>query len=448
MRQVAVLDIGKTNVKVALVDLPARAEVAVRTMPNRVVAGGPWPHFDVEGIWDFVMEALAQMQVAHGIDGIAVTTHGACAALLDRGGGLAAPVMDYEHPIDDRRAAYDALRPPFDVTGSPALPLGLNLGAQLHWQLAEDPGLRDRIAQVVMWPQYWGFRLTGQTACDVCSLGCHTDLWNPFAGALSPLAARLGLEGRIARPRRPAEVLGILRPDLARRIGLTEGVPVLVGIHDSNASLVPHLTDRERPFAVVSTGTWVVSMAMGGRAVTLDSARDTLVNVNAGGEPVPSARFMGGREFEMLREGHAGRATPADAARVLREGVMLLPAVRPDCGPFQGRAMHWTVEPAGGGAHEAATGFYLALMTAECLSLVGAEGETVVEGPFAANRWYCAMLEAATGRAVVAAEGRTGTAIGAAMLFAPGTARAEAGRAQAHPDPVMAAYAARWRAML
>ena len=446
MKQVAVLDIGKTNVKVALVDLPARSEVAVRTMPNRVVADGPWPHFDVEGIWGFVLESLADLQAAHRIDGIAVTTHGACAALLDAGGALAAPVMDYEHPID-RRAAYDALRPPFALTGSPALPLGLNLGAQLHWQITEDPGLRDRIAQVVTWPQFWGFRLTGRTACDVCSLGCHTDLWNPFAGTLSPLAARLGIANRIAPPRRPGEVLGTLAHDLARRLGLGE-VPVLVGIHDSNASLVPHLTDRAPPFAVVSTGTWVVAMAMGGAPVTLDPARDTLVNVNAGGKPVPSARFMGGREFEMLREGRAGGATSADVARVLAGGAMLLPSVRPDSGPFTGRAMRWTVEPSDDRAHEVAAGFYLALMTAECLSLIGAKGETVVEGPFAANPWYCAMLEAATGRAVVAAEGRTGTAIGAAMLFAPGAVRPVAHAARQTPDPGMAAYAARWRALL
>ena len=55
-----------------------------------------------------------------------------------------------------------------------------------------------------------------------------------------------------------------------------------------------------KPFSVVSTGTWVIAMAVGGAAVELDPARDTLVNVNAFGEPVPSARFMGGREFATL----------------------------------------------------------------------------------------------------------------------------------------------------
>ena len=33
-------------------------------------------------------------------------------------------------------ADYDAVRPPFAETGTPRLPIGLNLGAQLFWQAA------------------------------------------------------------------------------------------------------------------------------------------------------------------------------------------------------------------------------------------------------------------------------------------------------------------------
>ena len=80
-------------------------------------------------------------------------------------------------------------------------------------------------------------------------------------------------------------------------------MPVFCGIHDSNASLLPHVLTRPAPFSVVSTGTWVVIMAIGARKVALDEARDTLINVNALGDPVPSARFMGGRAFAMLLSG-------------------------------------------------------------------------------------------------------------------------------------------------
>lgn len=446
MQIVAVIDIGKTNAKVALVDLAQRIEVAVETQPNVVIPGPPWPHFDVEGQWAFFKSALRRLATSARIDGIVVTTHGACAALLGADGDLAVPVLDYEHVGPDAlRAEYDAIRPPFAETGSPALPMGLNLGAQLHWMLAEVSGLRKRLAHVVAWPQYWGYRLTGGLASDLSSLGAHTDLWNVQTGTWSPLVARLGLTDCMAPARQPGEVLGLLRPDLQAELAL-DALPVLVGIHDSNASLLPHLAGRATPFSVVSTGTWVISMAIGGAAMQLDPARDTLVNVNAYGQPVPSARFMGGREFDLIRAGSAATGSVEEAALVRARGVMLMPSVLPGQGPFQGRQHRWTLEPEAEGERAVALGYYLAMMTAEGLGLIGAAGETLIEGPFAANIHFCQMLAAATGRGVVASQARTGTALGAALLFAPKAEGRADQVAAMMPDPELRRYADAWRA--
>ena len=179
-RHVAVIDIGKTNAKLALVDLTTLAEIAVVTRSNTVRPGPPWPHFDVEGHWNFLLDALGQFHSTHGVDAISVTTHGACVALLAADGSLAAPILDYEHRFSaEIVAAYDAMRPPFSQTGSPRFAGGLNIGAQLHWQFLTDPTLRERTARIVTYPQYWGHRPTGNTASDVASIGCHTDLWLP-----------------------------------------------------------------------------------------------------------------------------------------------------------------------------------------------------------------------------------------------------------------------------
>ena len=420
LRHIAVIDIGKTHAKLALVDRAVMVELAVLTRPNRVLPGPPYPHFDVDGHWKFILAGLRQFQASHGIDGISITTHGASAALLAADGGLATPVLDYEHDGPAETAAiYDTLRPDFTQTGSPRLAVGLNLGAQVHWLLSRDAGLRDRVAHVVTWPQYWGYRLTGEMACDVSSLGCHTDLWEPALGRFSELVSRLGLSDKIARPRKPSEILGVILPDIAQATGLSPQTPVVCGIHDSNASLLPHLMTQTAPFAVVSTGTWVVCMAVGGTAPTLDAARDMLVNVAADGRAVPSARFMGGREFEVVFAAAAGPATAADEAAVMAAGLMLWPSVVPDGGPFPGRKMGWSVPMDGVSdqARNAALSFYLALMTAECLALTGAAGPVIVEGPFAANPAYCRMLAAATRRAVLCAASQTGTSIGAALLF-------------------------------
>jgi sugar (pentulose or hexulose) kinase len=221
MTHVAVIDIGKTNAKLALVDLGTLQELAVVKRPNTVLPGPPWPYFDVDGIWKFLLDAMADFHQSYGIAAISITTHGACAALIGHDGDLAAPILDYEHAGPDATsAAYDAIRPPFEKTGAPRLPMGLNLGAQLHWQFAEDPSLRGRTAAVVTYPQYWGYRLTGAYACDVSSLGCHTDLWNPHTGSFSKLLDGLGIVDLIGAPRNCSDVLGTILPDIAGQTGL------------------------------------------------------------------------------------------------------------------------------------------------------------------------------------------------------------------------------------
>ena len=447
-KHVAVFDVGKTNAKLALVDLEALCELEVVTRPNTVLPGPPYPHFDIEGLWSFLLEGLARMQAQRAVDAIAVTTHGASGVLLAADGALAAPMLDYEHNGPDALAAdYDAIRPPFEETGAPRLPYGLNLGAQLYWLTRREPELRARTATILTYPQYWTWRLTGVASSDVTSLGCHTDLWRPWEGGASSLPARLGVAERIAPARRPADILGPVLPDVATRMGLRAGVPVACGIHDSNASLYPHLLSRAPPFSVVSTGTWVIAMSVGGADAALDPARDALINVDALGRPTPSARFMGGREYERITGGADVAPTEEDVASVLSEGVALLPSIEPGSGPFPSHAARWLGdEPArGSGTRVAAAAFYLALMTAECLTLTGHRGPIVVEGAFARNPAYLAMLAAAAGASVSASASATGTSVGAAMLFQSAPHREIALETAVRPLADAARYIAAWR---
>ncbi len=419
VRHVAVVDIGKTNAKVALVDLATRTEIASWRQPNRPLTNGPYPHHDVDALWAFILDGLAALGREHPVDAISVTTHGATAALVDASGEPVLPVLDYEFEgLDRPRDAYEAVRPPFAETGSPKLPMGLNLGAQIFWLENSFPDAFAKAHAVLCYPQFWTAKLTGVRASEVTSLGCHTDLWNPSAGTFSSL-----VETRKWRPlfpplRKASDVLGPLRTDIAARTGLDPATPVLCGIHDSNASLLPHLLSREPPFAVVSTGTWVVSMAVGARPTLLDPARDMLVNVNALGDPVPSARFMGGREFEMLMAGANPTWTDADVASVLSRNVMLTPSVQRGSGPFPGRRAAWLGAEPEGGERLVAASFYLALMTTTCLGLIGAAGDIVVEGPLGRNQPYLSMLAHASGADVyVTGSGdASGTSIGAALL--------------------------------
>ena len=86
------------------------------------------------------------------------------------------------------------------------------------------------------------------------------------------------------------------------------------------------------------------------------------------------------------------------------------------------------------------------------LELIGADGPTIVEGPFATNLLFASMLAGATARPVIAAgTSATGTSIGAALLAAGvgATVRTVGSDSAAIVPPTDAewkAYAARWRA--
>lgn len=449
MRHIAVIDIGKTNAKVALVDLTTLSEVALRRMANAPVRQAPYPHHDVEALWIFMLDSLASLNREQRIDAISITTHGATGALVDALGELVLPVLDYEFDGPDALAAdYDAIRPPFAETGTPRLPLGLNLGAQFFWQQKRFPADFARAAAMLMYPQYWALRLTGVTANEVTSLGCHTDLWDPWKVDFSSLVDRMDWRGLMAPVRPARDRLGPILPALAAQTGLDPQTPVFCGLHDSNASLLPHLLSDAPPFSVVSTGTWVVSMAVGGRPVKLDPARDTLVNVNALGNPVPSARFMGGREFSLLTDGKSQDYSGGDVLAVLTNKMLLLPSTQQGSGPFPHLAAAWLNADGMNNAERFATiSFYLALMTATCLELIGADGPTTVEGPFARNRLFVHMLAAATARSVVASEAATGTSIGAALLASDQAATHGNGERREPPtDPAWADYVSAWRA--
>ena len=95
MRPVAVVDIGKTNAKVALVDLGALAEMEVRSHRNRVLPGPPYPHADVERLWHFICDAGGACREER-VEAIVATTHGATRRWWATT-GLVLPVLDYEH---------------------------------------------------------------------------------------------------------------------------------------------------------------------------------------------------------------------------------------------------------------------------------------------------------------------------------------------------------------
>lgn len=398
-----VLDVGKTHSKLSLWDSQGNC-LGRRSHANRVVDGPGYRALDSAGIERWLMDGLREFAARAEIAAIVPLAHGAAAALVCES-GLFAPPMDYEDAsIDAGRADYESERDAFEATGSPALPHGLNLGAQLH---ALERRLGDWPAdlRILPWPQYWAWWLCGVAASEVSSLGCHTDLWRPAERRFSDLAVRRGWAQRIAPLRAAGEALGMIRPDLADQTGLPRDCRILCGLHDSNAALLAaryHSEIAADGAATVATGTWFIAMRGGdppSLATGFNPRRDCLLNVDVTGRPVPSARFMGGREAELAGGDLLPRLLqPDDGAlaarleRLVAEGRHLLPTLAVGTGPFAALSGGWRSPPADPADRAALLGLYLALMSDVMLDLVGSDAAVLVEGRFAAADAYVRSL--------------------------------------------------------
>ena len=415
MQTIAVIDIGKTNVKLALFDATG-ALLWQRSQTNAPVPTGLYPHADVDHIWAFLLEALHAANARHKIDVIVPTTHGATGALLDDH-GLVLPIMDYEFlRLDEIETLYAPLRPSFAQSYSPKLPTGLNLGRQIAWQAWGYPEAFARAQYFLTYPQYWVWRLTGALASDVTSLGCHTDLWLPKAACPSALADHLGVSKKMPPLLRSWSEAGLLKPELAAQTGL-DPVPVLCGIHDSNAALLPYLLTRPAPFTVLSTGTWVVLMSVGHPLDNLRAEDDMMANIDATGRPIACARFMGGREYAEI----SGDCTAPPGAQVVEEliarAVLALPAFSPHGGPYAARKgqITGTLRP---DERSSLATLYCALMSDHILTRLGVtRGDIIVDGSFAKNELFCQILaQLRPEQTIICATDQAGTARGAAML--------------------------------
>ena len=187
---VAVLDVGKTNVKLLAV-APDGKILSSRSAPNAVRRGEPYPHCDTEHIWRWMMAALADLGERFAIEAIVPTGYGSTAALV-ADDALVLPIMDYEaEPPAAIAAAYAEVAPWFEECCCPIHPAGLTLARQLFWQSRAFPEDFRRARWILPFAQYWSWGLVRRA-------GERGDLARRPDPALEPARAR-SLDARQGR---------------------------------------------------------------------------------------------------------------------------------------------------------------------------------------------------------------------------------------------------------
>ena len=448
MDAIAILDVGKTNVKVTLV--AAGRAIDQRRQHNEPDPAPPYVHLANDRIWDWALEQFAELSRLVNITDIVPVAHGASVAVIDDG-GLVLPMLDYEQEIAEFDAEYDKIARAFTATGSPRLPCGHNTGRQLFWLQRKFPEAFARTRAIVGYAQYWSFMLSGVAASELTALGCHTDLWRPRAADYSRLVDEAGWRNLMPPLRQASDVLGPIRPEIAARTGLSPNCRVRCGIHDSNATFLRWRARLQEPFIVASTGTWIVLFVAGGDLPPNGEHLDCLGHVDALGNMVASARFMGGREYEFIKGDAAEEPGPPAQrlATLAANPCFAIPAFSDQGGPFAGTHGRF-VDANGNDAipwqRATLAALYAALMTDLMLDLVNARGPILLEGPFAANEAYVAALAALrAGSEVRPSMDAHGTSLGAAMLVDPAMHVDMPAPVAPPPHLDLSLYRARWR---
>ena len=419
-RGIAVVDVGATNSKIVLFD-PGLRPVAERKMASRHRPAPPYAHLDPEPLVEFCARNLPELDRILPVDTVVPSAHGAAIVCLAADGKLAMPAMDYmAEPPADIITRYRAIEPPFSEVFGPLLPLALTHGLQLFWQETAFPEDFSKTATILPWIQYVAFRLSGKAVNEVSSISCQSQLVDVLGGGYSSLAKARGWDRLMAPMAKAWDVIGELKPEFRRSDFRGRG-HVLAGVHDSNANYLRYLAAGRGQFTLLSTGTWIIGFDTATPLTALDPARDTASNTDVLGRPVACCRFFGGKEFEVM----AGDV-PADAAsfdvldELIARGTFALPSFTDSGGPMPGTGNKGHIAgPEPGTPAERATlaSLYCALMVSQSLDAVSSRNEIIVDGPFAKNPVFLAVLSGLRpGQAVLASALRDGTTQGAAVL--------------------------------
>ena len=233
------LDIGTSGVKAVL--FSETGEMQQRACREYPVHGtGTQIELYPQQVCDAVLDALRELADAHcEIQAIGISSLGEACILLDQDGGVLGNAI---LPGDRRGAEYlpNIQNHEHEILNITGLPLNSTYSLlKLMWIRQYAPELYARTKRVMLFGDYIGFVLTGETgisrslasrtmAFDVRTMQFSTSVCSTFAfdpALFSPPVAS-------------TQKIGSLLPEIAQRVGLPAGIAIYAGGHDQPCAAI------------------------------------------------------------------------------------------------------------------------------------------------------------------------------------------------------------------
>lgn len=288
----AVFDIGKTNKKFFLFDENFKEVYRSYKVFEEINDEDGFPSDNLPAIQKWAKSTFKEILSSkkYEISAINFSTYGASLVHIDKGGKPLTPLYNYVKPCPAKvlklfNSKYGDVR---KKTASPELNF-LSSGLQLFWLKHFQKEVFKKIKYSLHLPQYMSFLFTGIPVSDFTSVGCHTMLWNYKKKDYHDWVYKEELD-LILPP--------IVQTDCSVNMNYRgKKMRIGMGIHDSSAALLPYLKIDEKPFILISTGTWSVSL----NPFLKNSSRvkEDLCYLQLDGKPVAATKVFLGNEYKL-----------------------------------------------------------------------------------------------------------------------------------------------------
>jgi len=420
--RIAVLDIGKTNLKLLVASDDGRP-LETHSIPNAAITSGPYLAYDLAGLEGWFLDALADASRRHAIGAVIATAHGCGAVLVDDDEPVL-PMMDYDAvapPAVDE--AYARIAPSYGEVFCGIGAGAMRLAKQLLWQESAFPSEFKRASAYLTTAQFLAMRLGGRAASEISQLAAQGHIWDLRRRQPSSVMRERGWARLLPQIAPAGASLGTVSEAVAKRTGLPRSTEVLCGVHDSNANLFRYKAAGMADASILSTGTWMIGFQRDLELDRLAANSAMVLNIDVDGENVPSTLSMTGREYDLIRKGQVAddAAVLAALPTLVERGTLALPSFVGDEGLFPGAAHRGRIigpSPRTPAEWQGLAVLYAAFSANRCLDVLGSSKRIVIDGGFAGNLPFArALAVLRPSQDVSVSRSRDGTALGAALLW-------------------------------
>ena len=419
---IAVIDVGKTNKKLFLFDQDYHIvhERSARFTETVDEDGDPCENLESLRLSVFDSLRFAAAQKKYNVKAINFSAYGASFVYIDEEGTPLTPLYNYLKPYpaklkEDFYNRYGGEELFSVQTASPVLD-SLNSGMQLYRLKHEQPAVFAQVKYALHLPQYLSYLVSGRACSDITSIGCHTNLWDFQKAGYHSWVKAEGFDQVLAPVIPYHETMPAVFP--------ANGYQVGAGLHDSSAALIPYLMNFTEPFALISSGTWCISLNPFDHSVLTvpELQQDCLCYLDFKGKPVKASRLFAGymHDEQVKRIADHFNQNPVHYRNMVFQPELIrqLRIKLPQTMPFEKRDLAEFSSDA-----EAYHQLIADLVAQQCISTQLVLKDTpvrriFVDGGFSKNGIYMNLLAASfPGIEIYAASIAQATALGAALAI-------------------------------